>query len=120
MDIDYAATVWDRAGTAGEEWLRRRAARFCLVHWGRVVRSEGFRRLSRQSMMELCGVIDVEGRVVGGEELEMVGGLGGGKFGVGGSGREVVKDVPPGMGMGGIMSDATEGDGDEEEGMDVG
>ena len=121
MDIDYAATVWERAGTAGEEWLRRRAARFCLVHWGRVVRSEGFRRLSRQSMMELCGVIDVEGRVVGGEELEMVGGLGGGKFGVGGSGRDIVKGAQAATGIGAVMSDAIEeGDGDEEEGMDVG
>lgn len=32
--------------------------------------------------------MDVEGRVVGGDELELVGGLGGAKFGVGGLGWE--------------------------------
>ena len=89
LDVDFAATVWERAGVAGEDWLRRRAATFCLTHWGRIVRTEGFRRLSRQSMMELCEAIDIEGRVVGGDELELVGGLGGGKFGVGGAGRVV-------------------------------
>lgn len=93
LDVDHAAIVWERAGVANEEWLKRRAASYCLTHWGRVVRSEGFRRLSRQSMMELCEVIDIEGRVVGGEELEIVGGLGGGKFGVGGLGREVVSTL---------------------------
>lgn len=91
LDVEHAAIVWERAGTAGEEWLRRRAANYCLTHWGRVVRTEGFRQLSRQSMRELCEVIDVEGRVVGGEELEMVGGLGGGKFGVGGLGGGMTK-----------------------------
>lgn len=73
LDVEHAAVVWERAGVAGEEWLRRRAANYCLTHWGRVVRTEGFRRLSRQSMMDLCEVIDVEGRVVGGEELEKIG-----------------------------------------------
>ncbi|KAL8950389.1 MAG: hypothetical protein Q9222_003569 [Ikaeria aurantiellina] len=88
LDVEHAALVWERAGTASEDWLQRRAASYCLTHWGRVVRSLGFRQLSRQSMMELCEVIDVEGRVVGGDELELVGGLGGAKFGVGGLGRE--------------------------------
>ena len=31
---------------------------------------EGFRTLSRQSLMELCEVVDTEGRGRGGEELE--------------------------------------------------
>lgn len=88
LDVEHAAVIWERAGTANEEWLRRRAANYCLTHWGRVVRTEGFRRLSRRSMIELHEVIDVDGRVVGGEELEVVGGFGGGKFGVGGSGSE--------------------------------
>ena len=88
LDVEHAAVVWERAGSAQDEWLQRRAATYCLTHWGRVVRTEGFRQLSRRSMMELCEVIDVEGRVVGGEELEVVGGLGGGKFGVGGSGGD--------------------------------
>ncbi|KAL9117779.1 MAG: hypothetical protein Q9187_005678 [Circinaria calcarea] len=118
LDVEHAATVWERAGVAGEEWLRRRAASFCLTHWGRLVRTEGFRRLSRQSMMELCEVIDVEGRVVGGEELEVVGGLGGGKFGVGGSGRHISKGraALPGAQHGEDMDDT---DGDDGEGMEM-
>lgn len=119
LDVEHAAVVWERAGTAGEEWLRRRAANYCLTHWGRVVRTEGFRRLSRQSMMDLCEVIDVEGRVVGGEELEIIGGLGGGKFGVGGSGRDLSK------GRGGtaremiVVDDAEEAEVDDDEGMEI-
>ena len=35
-------------------------------------------------MMELCEAIDLGGRVVGGEELEMLGGLGGSKLSRGG------------------------------------
>lgn len=118
VDVENAATVWDRAGVAGEEWLRRRAASFCLTHWGRLVRTEGFRRLSRQSMMELCEVIDVEGRVVGGEELEVVGGLGGGKFGIGGSGRIMPtrRITMPGVLLGEEMEDI---EGDEDEGMEM-
>ncbi len=88
LDVEHAAVVWERAGIANEEWLRRRAANYCLTHWGRVVRTEGFRSLSRRSMIELHEVIDVDGRVIGGEELEVVGGFGGGKLGVGGSGGE--------------------------------
>lgn len=119
LDVEHAAIVWERAGTAGEEWLRRRAATYCLTHWGRVVRTEGFRRLTRQSMMELCEVIDVEGRVVGGDELEVIGGLGGGKFGVGGSGRDVSKAgraTTPGVNVG---DDTEDVDADEDEGMDI-
>lgn len=116
LDVDHAAIIWERAGVAQEEWLRRRAANYCLTHWGRVVRSEGFRRLSRQSMMEMCEVIDIEGRVVGGEELEMVGGLGGGKFGVGGLGRAPSRRRSSSHGMN-TTDDGDEGD--EDEGMDV-
>lgn len=88
LDVEHAAVVWERAGAANEDWLRKRAANYCLVHWGRVVRTEGFKNLNRGSMIELLQVIDVDGRVIGGEELEVVGGLGGGKLGVGGSGSE--------------------------------
>ena len=118
LDVDHAAIVWERAGVANEEWLSRRAASYCLTHWGRVVRSEGFRRLSRQSMMELCEVIDIEGRVVGGEELEFVGGLGGGKFGVGGMGREVNRLRGSSHGVN-LTDDGDEADDANEEGMDV-
>ena len=118
LDVDHAAIVWERAGVANEEWLRRRAASYCLTHWGRVVRSDGFRRLSRQSMMELCEVIDIEGRVVGGEELEIVGGLGGGKFGVGGLGRELGRRAAESQGPNQV-EERDEGDESDEEGMDV-
>ena len=86
MDVESAATIWERAGMANDAWLKRRAAVFCMTHWGRVVRTQAFKRLSQQSMVDLCEVIDIEGRVVGGDELEVVGGLGGGKFGYGGTG----------------------------------
>lgn len=68
--------------------------------------------------MELCEVVDMEGRVVGGEELEVFGGLGGGRIGVGGSGREGYK--PRGSVGGGQPGEEMEdGEGEEEEGMDV-
>jgi hypothetical protein len=86
LDVDHACLIWERASTANEEWLRKRAATFCLMHWGRVVRTLGFRHLPRQAMADLCAEVDADGRVVGGEELEIVGGLGGGQFGVGGLG----------------------------------
>jgi hypothetical protein len=88
LDVEHACIIWHCAGTANEEWLRRRAAHFCMLHWGRVVRTEGFLKLPREALVELTQVVDMDGRVVGGEELEVVGGLGGGRFGVGGMGRK--------------------------------
>ncbi|KAH0542966.1 hypothetical protein FGG08_002654 [Glutinoglossum americanum] len=116
IDVEHAAVVWERAGVAGEDWLRRRAGEFCLTHWGRVVRTQGFRKLSRSSLMELCEEVDVEGRVVSGEELELVGGLGGGKFGVGGSGRDPAKAT--GVHVGNPSNEEME-EGDDEEGMEM-
>lgn len=55
LDVDNAAIVWERAGRTNEHWLMRRAAQFCLTHWGRVVRTEGFKSLSRQSLIEQIG-----------------------------------------------------------------
>jgi hypothetical protein len=69
LDVESAAVVWERAGTAGEDALRKKAAGFVLTYWGRVVRTRGFRRLSRRSLMELCEEVDEEGRVMGGDEL---------------------------------------------------
>lgn len=86
LDIDHAALIWERAGTAQEEWLKRRAANFCMLHWGRIVRTDGFKTLGAK-VVELCEEIDTEARVVGGDELEAVGGLGGGRLGYGGAGR---------------------------------
>ena len=94
LDVLHAALIFDRANTAQEDWLKRRAATFCMTHWGRVVRTDSFRRLKRSTMLELCEGIDAEGRVVGGDELEAVGGLGGARLGSGmgggmwGSGRK--------------------------------
>ena len=103
IDVEHAAIVWERAGRTEEEWLKARAARYCLTHWGRVVRTEAFKSMSRQSLMELCEVVDTEGRVVGGEELDAAGGLYG--FGdVGGRRRVGGED---------------EVEGDEDDGMEI-
>jgi hypothetical protein len=75
LDVENAAIIWERAGRTNEEWLRRRAAQFCLTHWGRVVRTAGFKSLNKQSLVELCEVVDMEGRIIAGPELEMVGAL---------------------------------------------
>lgn len=83
LDVQHAALIFDRASTAQEDWLKRRAASFCMTHWGRIVRTDGFRRLKRSAMLELCEGVDAEGRVVGGDELEAVGGLGGARLGSG-------------------------------------
>ncbi|KAJ5131269.1 uncharacterized protein N7515_007308 [Penicillium bovifimosum] len=72
LDVDNAAIVWERAGRTNEHWLMRRAAQFCLTYWGRVVRTEGFKSLSHKSLIELCEVVDTEGRIIAGPELEMV------------------------------------------------
>lgn len=71
LDVDHACIIWYCAGLASEEWLRKRTAGFCLTHWGRIVRTTGFLRLPRSAIVELSQEIDTEGRVVGGEELDM-------------------------------------------------
>jgi uncharacterized membrane protein YgcG len=80
LDIQHAPLIFDCASVAQESWLKRRAATFCMQHWGRIVRTEAFRRLSRAAMLELCEEVDAEGRVVGGDELEAVGALGGARL----------------------------------------
>ena len=70
LDVDHACIIWYCAGLANEEWLRKRAAGFCMIHWGRVVRTQGFIRLPRTALVELSQEVDMEGRVIGGEELE--------------------------------------------------
>lgn len=112
LDIQHAALIFAQASLAQEHWLKRRAAAFCMIHWGRVVRTEGFKRLSKDSMLELCEEIDAEGRVVGGDELEAVGALGGVKIGA----------------LGGLYSDgrkrrldsiATTGEEEDDEGVEI-
>lgn len=80
LDVEHAAVIWDRAGVANEDWLRKKAARFIMTYFGRVVRTRGFLALKHTSMAELCQETDTEARVVGAEELELVGGLAGARF----------------------------------------
>lgn len=88
LDVDHACIIWYCAGLAAEEWLRKRAASYCLTHWGRIVRTSGFLRLPRSAMIELSQEIDMEGRVVGGDELDMFS-MDGDRFGgAGGGGRK--------------------------------
>ncbi|EQL01312.1 kelch repeat protein [Ophiocordyceps sinensis CO18] len=70
LDVEYACVIWYCAGLASEEWLRKRAATFCMTHWGRIVRTQGSPPLPRSALVELSQEIDMEGRVVAGEELE--------------------------------------------------
>lgn len=89
LDIQHAALIFAQASLAQEHWLKRRAASFCMTYWGRVVRTEGFKRLTKDAMLELCEEIDTEGRVVGGDELEAAGALGGCRLsGLGGLGAD--------------------------------
>ncbi|KAI9754363.1 MAG: hypothetical protein M1815_005664 [Lichina confinis] len=116
LEVEHAAVVWERAGMANEEWLRRRAASFCLKHWGRVVRTDAFRKLSRESLGELCEEVDTEGRVINGGELEAVGGLGGGRLGLGAWGRASpsIRASSSGAGRTGDSLDEVDGDDDGE------
>ncbi|KAF1988669.1 galactose oxidase [Aulographum hederae CBS 113979] len=77
LDVKHAAMIWDRANMAGEEWLKKRAANFVLTYFGRVVRTQAFKNLSKRTMIELFEEVDEDGRVVNGEELEAMGVLGG-------------------------------------------
>ena len=115
LDIEHAALIWERASTAGENWLRRRAASFCMLHWGRIVRTSAFRRLDKPSLITLCEESDIDSRIVGGDELEAVGGLGGMKFGVGG----ILKDGRKRRACS-ITQLASEEQEDEDEGDDEG
>ncbi|KAF2155402.1 galactose oxidase [Myriangium duriaei CBS 260.36] len=114
LDIQHAALIFDKASVAQETWLKRRAASFCMTHWGRVVRTDGFRKLRRSAMLDLCEEVDSEGRVVGGDELEAVGGLSGGRYGTGWrDGRKRGRANS----MRSVEADETEGI--DEDGMEV-
>ncbi|KAL3436682.1 hypothetical protein BDV09DRAFT_43503 [Aspergillus tetrazonus] len=114
LDVENAAIIWDRAGRTNEEWLMRRAAQFCLNHWGRVVRTDGFKSLSRESIIDLCEVVDMEGRIVAGPELELVGTLGA-DDGLG-SGRELKRSSQ--LTLNGVTLDGDEADADEMDGVE--
>lgn len=114
IDVEHACIIWHCASTANEEWLRKRAANYCLVHWGRVVRTQGFLKLPREALVELSQEVDMEGRVVGGEELEVVGGLAGGRFGVGG-----VRKASMSSNIGREVNNALSESEDEDEDMET-
>lgn len=109
LDVDNAAIVWERAGRTNEHWLMRRAAQFCLTHWGRIVRTDGFKSLSHQSLIELCEVVDTEGRIIAGPELEMVTSLGDDTSGDRKGSR---------LRLGSVADEMSEADGDDE-GMEI-
>lgn len=114
LDVDHACITWYCAGLASEEWLRRRAAGFCMTHWGRVVRTAGFQRLPRAALVELSQEIDMEGRVIGGDEVDMmIGGIDG-RFGDGGSVTSRRKES-----MDSDQTQMVESDGEEDEGMEM-
>jgi hypothetical protein len=70
LDVENACVIWYCSGLASEEWLRKRSAAYCMTHWGRIVRTQGFLRLPRSALVELSQEVDMEGRVVAGEDLE--------------------------------------------------
>lgn len=114
LDVEHAATIWERAGAANEDWLKRRAARYCLTYWGRVVRTAGFRKLKHTSLMDLCQEPDIEGRVLGAEELETVGGLGGARFGA----LNTVRDARPRRFASATLGEEVD-ELDDDEGMEM-
>jgi len=117
MNVSSVAVVWERAGVAGEEGLKSKAAKYCMLHWGRVVRTEGFRKLSKRSLLELCEEVDIEGRILNENELEAVGGLAGGKILQTAS---LKRSRAPSVDQSVFPSDDLDGDDDEaEEGMEL-
>jgi hypothetical protein len=111
LDVVHACIIWYCAGLANEEWLRKRAASFCLTNWGRIVRTAGFLKLPRHAIVELSQEIDTEGRVIGGEELEYVDGMHGGRYDSCSVSR---KDS-----IGSDRTQALPSDMDDSEGMDL-
>ncbi|RMZ67392.1 kelch repeat [Pyrenophora seminiperda CCB06] len=72
LDIEHAAIIWERAATAGEDWLKQRAATFCMENFGRIVRTAGYRNLSPASLIELSCEATPEARIIGGEDLDLL------------------------------------------------
>lgn len=107
LDVENACVIWYCAGLANEEWLRKRSATYCMTHWGRIVRTQGFLRLPRASLVELSQEVDMEGRVVAGEELEW--GSMGSRYGDGGRKTSISSN----------QTQMLESEADEDEGMEI-
>jgi len=114
LDVDHACITWYCAGLANEEWLRKRAANFCMTHWGRIVRTAGFQRLPRTALVELSQEIDMEGRVVGGEELDMIVGGIEGRYGDGSSANSRRKES-----VSSTQTHALGSEDDDDDGMEM-
>ncbi|KAH8682170.1 hypothetical protein BX600DRAFT_375117 [Xylariales sp. PMI_506] len=111
LDVVHACIIWYCAGLANEEWLRKRAASFCMMNWGRIVRTPGFLKLPRSALVELSQEIDTEGRVVGGEELDYVDGMHSGLY----DNNELSRKDS----IGSDRTQAVPSDMDDDEGMDI-
>ncbi|KAG6002513.1 hypothetical protein E4U21_003006 [Claviceps maximensis] len=109
LDVENACVIWYCSGLANEDWLRKRAATYCMTHWGRIVRTQGFLRLPRSALVDLSQEIDMEGRIVAGEELEW--GSMGSRYGDGdGSRKESISS---------IQAHLIESEADDDEGMEM-
>ena len=115
LDVEHAASVWEKAGIAGEDWLRKRAARYCMTYWGRVVRTTGFMYLRQASVVELCQEADEESRVLNADELEFVGALGGARLGPQATEMKMRMMLNPGEGS----ATGEEADDAEDDSMDL-
>lgn len=115
MDIEHAPLIFERASAARELWLKRRAASFCMMHWGRIVRTEAFKALARDAMLELCEEVDTEARVIGADELEAFGGLDGSRAGHRATHRQGSKRSRTNR----QRSSEVEGESHDEESMEV-
>ena len=120
LDVDHACIIWYCAGLASEEWLRKRAACYCMTHWGRVVRTAGFQRLPRAALVELSQEVDMEGRVVGGDELDMIeGGLVDGRFGDDADASAAARARKESVSSSQTQMLETEEDDDDDDGMEM-
>ncbi|USP79324.1 hypothetical protein yc1106_06598 [Curvularia clavata] len=113
LDVEHAAIIWERAATAGEEWLKQRAATFCMQNFGRVVRTAGYRNLSPASLIELSCEAAPEARIIGGEDLDLLSQITGRSFN--GSNRK------RSLGSAGVLTGGEDDDIEEveDDGMDV-
>jgi len=64
LSVEHATTVWAAAREADERSLERRAGKVCFENWGEVVRTDAFRSMKREDVVELCGLVGRGARVI--------------------------------------------------------
>jgi len=69
LDVENAAISGNGRDAPTKNGCDAGPAQFCLANWGRIVAYYGFKSLNRQSLFELCGVVDTEGRIVAGPRV---------------------------------------------------